>query len=629
MCGICGIYHFDPKQRVEERAVRSMAEAIRHRGPDDCGFFFDENLGLGHLRLSIIDLSPAAHQPMADESGRYQIIYNGEIYNYVELRQQLESRGETFFSQSDTEVILRLFMAEGPSAVEKLNGMFSIVIWDRAEKTLFAARDRLGIKPFYFFKDKEKFIFGSEPKALFASGLVAAEMNPEGMSDYLTFQFCLEDKTLFRGVRKLEPGCWMMVTPDGQIKTEKYWALDFHVDTDHTAHYFESRLKKLLEDAVRIQLRADVPVGAHLSGGLDSSTVTCLAASLLDDPIHSFSGGFKESEKYDETRYARMTAEQAGSIHHEVYPDERQFVDELPGLMRTMDEPAAGPGLFPQLLVSRLAKQHVKVVLGGQGADEVFGGYTRYLVAYLEECVRGGIQGTQEDEKYVVRFDTILPNLTQLSGYEPMLRYFWKDGVFGNQNERYYRLVDRGAELRGMMSTGFTNAVRGYNSFEAFSDVFNTGGLGSYINKMTRFDILTLLPALLQVEDRTSMAVSLESRVPLLDHRIVELAASMPPKIKFEGGRSKHIFRKVVSPLLPRGVVERKDKMGFPVPLSEWFQRDPVRSFVRDTLMSREARSRGWFETEKVAPLLESERAFGRNVWGLLCLELWGREFLD
>ena len=209
-------------------------------------------------------------------------------------------------------------MAEGPAAVEKLNGMFSIVIWDRADRTLFAARDRLGIKPFYYYLDKEQFVFGSEPKALFASGLVPAEMSPEGMSDYLTFQFCLEDKTLFRGVRKLEPGCWMLVTPDGQIKIEKYWALDFHVDTDHTAQYFESRLKKLVEDAVRIQLRADVPVGAHLSGGLDSSTVTCVAASLLDDPIHSFSGGFKESEKYDETRYA-PTAEQAGSIHHEVY----------------------------------------------------------------------------------------------------------------------------------------------------------------------------------------------------------------------------------------------------------------------------------------------------------------------
>jgi len=628
MCGICGIYHFNPSQRVEERAVRHMAETIQHRGPDDQGFLFDQNIGLGHLRLSIIDLSEAAHQPMADESGRYQIIYNGEIYNYLELREQLEGRGVQFFSNSDTEVILRLFMTEGPAAVEKLNGMFSLVIWDKAERTLFAARDRLGIKPFYYFHNTDHFIFGSEIKAIFASGLVQTEMSPEGMSDYMTFQFCLEDKTLFKGIRKLEPGCWMMIAPDGQVKIQKYWNLDFQVDTDHTADYFESRLTHLLEDAVRIQLRADVPVGAHLSGGLDSSTVTCLAASLLDDPIHSFSGGFKDGEKYDETRYARMAAQRAGSIHHEVYPDEKQFVDELPGLMRSMDEPAAGPGLFPQLMVSKLAKQHVKVVLGGQGADEVFGGYTRYLVAYLEECIRGGIQGTQEDEKYVVRFDTILPNLTQLAGYEPMLRYFWKDELFSGQDARYFRLVDRGAELRGMMSTGLSGAVRGYDSYEAFSDVFNSGGVGSYINKMTRFDILTLLPALLHVEDRTSMMVSLESRVPLLDHRIVELAASMPPKIKFEGGRSKHIFRKVVGHLLPQGVVERKDKMGFPVPLSEWYQRDPVRSFVRDTLLSQAARSRGWFEAEKVAPLLESERAFGRNVWGLLCLELWAKEYL-
>ena len=218
----------------------------------------------------------------------------------------------------------------------------------------------------------------------------------------------------------------MTVKRGGETRIQKYWDLDFNVDTNHTSDYFEAKLKQLLEDAVRIQLRADVPVGAHLSGGLDSSTVTCLAASLLDAPIHTFSGGFKDGEKYDETRYARMAAEQAGSIHHEVYPDERQFVDEMRGLMAAMDEPAAGPGIFPQLMVSRLAKQNVKVVLGGQGADEVFGGYTRYLVAYLEECIRGGIQGTQEDEKYVVRFDTILPNLTQLKGYEPMLRDFWK-----------------------------------------------------------------------------------------------------------------------------------------------------------------------------------------------------------
>ncbi len=434
---------------------------------------------------------------------------------------------------------------------------------------------------------------------------------------------------MFRNIRKLEPGCWMTVGRGGETRIQKYWNLDFKVDSDQSPEYFESELKRLLEDAVRIQLRADVPVGAHLSGGLDSSFVTCMAASLLDAPIHTFSGGFKDGERYDETRFARMAAQQAGSVHHEVYPDERQFVDEMRGLMAAMDEPAAGPGIFPQLMVSRLAKQKVKVVLGGQGADETFGGYTRYLVAYLEECIRGGIQGTQEDEQYVVRFDTILPNLTQLKGYEPMLRDFWDQGLFGDQDSRYFRLIDRGAELRGLLHADTAGVVRDYNPFGAFAEVFNSGGLKSYINKMTRFDMLTLLPALLQVEDRTSMIVSLESRVPLLDHRIVELAASMPPKVKFEGGRSKHIFRKVVSPMLPKGIIERQDKMGFPVPLSEWYQREPVRGFVRDTLMSQAARQRGWFDADKVTPLLDTERAFGRSVWGLLCLELWAQTYLD
>ena len=629
MCGICGIYHYDEARAADENVLRRMAKSIQHRGPDDSGFLFDKNLGLGHLRLSVIDLSDAAHQPMSDESGRYTIIFNGEIYNYLELRQQLAGKSCKFFSNSDTEVILHLYIDEGPDAVKKLNGMFAFVIWDKVERTLFAARDRLGIKPFYYFQDAGSFAFASEIKALFQSGVIAPHLNPDGLAEYLTFQFCLRERTLFRDIRKLEPGCWMTVSRGGETRIHKYWDLDFRVDTDHTPDYFEFKLMSLLEDAVRIQLRADVPVGAHLSGGLDSSTVTCLAASLLDAPIHTFSGGFKDGEKYDETRYARMAARHAGSIHHEVFPDERQFVDEMRSLMVSMDEPAAGPGIFPQLMVSRLAKKHVKVVLGGQGADEVFGGYTRYLVAYLEECIRGGIQGTQEDEKYVVRFNTILPNLKQLKGYEPMLRDFWKEGVFGDQDARYFRLIDRGAELRGLLHADTAGVIRNYDPFSAFAEVFNSGGLQSYINKMTRFDILTLLPALLQVEDRTSMAVSLESRVPLLDHRIVELAASMPPMVKFEGGRSKHIFRKVVSHLLPKGVVERQDKMGFPVPLSEWYQRDPVRGFVRDTLMSQAARQRGWFDADKVTPLLDTERAFGRSVWGLLCLELWAQSYLD
>ncbi len=255
---------------------------------------------------------------MSDESGRYWIVYNGEIYNYLELRQQLAGKGCRFFSNSDTEVILRLYMQEGAEAVKRLNGMFAFVIWDKKERKLFGARDRLGIKPFYYYKDGSQFVFGSEIKAILASGLAGRGLDGEGMADYLTFQFCLNDKTLFRDIRKLEPGCWLELSAGGNLKIQKYWQLDFQVDSDHTADYFEYQLTRLLEDAVRIQLRADVPVGAHLSGGLDSSTVTCLASSLLDNPIHTFSGGFKESPRYDETRYARLAAEQAGSNHHDI-----------------------------------------------------------------------------------------------------------------------------------------------------------------------------------------------------------------------------------------------------------------------------------------------------------------------
>jgi asparagine synthase (glutamine-hydrolysing) len=268
-------------------------------------------------------------------------------------------------------------------------------------------------------------------------------------------------------------------------------------------------------------------------------------------------------------------------------------------------------------------------VLGGQGGDEIFGGYTRYLVAYFEECLRGGIEGTQEDEKYVVTFDSILENLPQLNGYQPMLQYFWQDGLFESPDLRYFRLIDRSQMARNYMSEEVITGDNGYSPFACYRDLFNSGNIGSYINRMTHFDLKTLLPALLQVEDRTSMAVSLESRVPLLDYRIAELVASMPPKIKYKGGRSKHIFRKVVQPMIPQEIFNRKDKMGFPVPLDEWYQQEPVHSFVLDTLMSLRARQRGYLENVQIERLLRSENTFGRNIWGLLCLELWMQAYLD
>ncbi len=606
-----------------------MAHTMRHRGPDDEGFYLDGNVGLGHQRLSIIDPSPLGRQPMTNEDERLWIVCNGEIYNYLELRQQLVGGEHRFRSHSDIEVILHLYEEEGPACVHRLNGMFAFAIWDRHERTLFTARDRFGIKPFYYSFRENTFVFASEIKALFQAGLLKPELNLDGLADYLTFQLCLGDKTLFRNVHKLPPGHCLLLKPDGTLDIQKYWDLDFTVDADHTEEYFEHRLLRLLEDAVRIRLRADVPVGAHLSGGLDSSTVACLASSLLGSPIHTFAGGFREGPKYDETPYAHLVARQAETEHHEVFPTADDFVEVIPRLIYHMDEPAAGPGLFPQYFVSELASRYVKVVLGGQGGDEIFGGYTRYLIAYLEECIRGGIEGTQGDQKYVVTFESILPNLTQLQGYQPLLRYFWQEGLFDPPARRYFRLIDRSNGVRELILPDAFIGQNGYSPIEIFRDLFNEGECRSLINKMTRFDLKTLLPSLLHVEDRTSMAVSVESRMPLLDHRIAELVASTPPMIKYTGGRSKHIFRQVVQHIIPGEVFQRNDKMGFPVPLSEWYRQGPVREFVRETLLGNRASARGLIQTEQVEAVLDSERLYGRGIWGLLCLELWMQTFLD
>jgi asparagine synthase (glutamine-hydrolysing) len=629
MCGICGIYHLDRNQPVEEHMLVRMARCMNHRGPDDEGYHLQGNVGLGHQRLSIIDLSPSGRQPMANEDGSLWLVCNGEIYNHIELRDQLISRGHRFRSKTDVEVILHLYEENGPQCVTHLNGMFAFTIWDTRKQVLFAARDHFGIKPFYYTFNGKSFAFASEIKALFRTPLLEPRIDARGLVDYITFQFCLGTKTLFHNVKRLQPGHMLTIEACGKPTVRKYWDIDFTIDTDHTEKYFEDQLRELIQDAVRIQLRADVPVGSHLSGGLDSSTVTCLASLFLGSPIKTFSGGFRDAPHFDETPYARLVSETVGTEHHEIFPTAQDFVEVMPVLMYQMDEPAAGPGLFPQYFVSKLATQHVKVVLGGQGGDEIFGGYTRYLIAYLEQCLKGGIAGTHEDHKYIVTFESILPNLRQLQGYEPLLRHFWEEGLFDSEDRRYFRLIDRSPEIRKLINLEHFIDERDYNPYDEFRNVFYSADCKALINKITWFDMKTLLPALLQVEDRTSMAVSLESRVPLLDRRIVELVASMPPMIKYKGGRSKHIFRKVVADFIPPEINSRTDKMGFPVPLSEWYRNEPVREFIMETLLGDRARLHGLIRTDCVESFLESAQPYGRGIWGLLCFELWMKAFFD
>ncbi len=628
MCGIAGIVNRDRTRPADRAAVRAMMDAIAHRGPDDEGAHFDGAVGLGFKRLSIIDLA-TGNQPLTNEDGSLWIVFNGEIYNYLELRRDL-ARHHTFKTQSDTEVLLHLYEELGERCLERLNGMFGFVIWDARQQRLFAARDRLGIKPLYWTLDAGRFAFASEPKALVASGVANAEPDPHGLEEYLTFQFCLGDRTLFKNIHKLEPGHYLSFRPfkDAAPHIVRYWDFNYEVDTHHTEEYFVEQLLVLLQDSVRLQLRSDVPVGAHLSGGMDSSTVVCLAAPVYGGKFHTFTGGFREGPQYDETRYARTVAAHVNSAHHEIWPEARQFAEIMPWLIYMMDEPAAGPGLFPQYFVSKLARENVTVVLGGQGGDEIFGGYARYLIAYLEQCLKGTIFGTQDEGKYLVTWESIVPNLGLLRQYQPLLQSFWRDGLFEDMDRRYFRLVSRMEDADSVISDSAWNDGSRARMLESFQRVFNDPATKSYFNKMTNFDLKTLLPALLHVEDRTSMSVSLESRVPLLDHRIAELVTRMPPTTRFKGGDTKRVFREAVRALVPQEIFDRRDKMGFPVPLAEWFA-GPLREFLHDTLLSTHARQRGLYKMDGVEKLLGKEQKFGRQLWGLLCLELWHRAFVD
>ncbi len=610
-----------------------MLRVLGHRGPDGEGDWGapSDPVWLGHRRLAIIDLAGGA-QPMHFPEAGLTITFNGCIYNYKELRTELEQAGRVFHSDSDTEVILQAYAAWGTDCVRRFNGMWAFAIWDQPRRRLWCARDRVGVKPFYFWEQGGTFVFGSEIKALLASGLVPRERDDAGLRQYLTFQFCLGERTMFRGVRRLEPGHTLTLdlgknTP--RLEIAQFWDVHFEIDEVRDEDWLVAHVRDLLEDAVKLRLRSDVPLGAHLSGGIDSSTVVALARRLLPGgaALHTFTGAFEDNgTKYDERNWARLVAEANDAKMHEVVLRDRDFVDGIRRIVWHMDEPAAGPGVFPQYYVSKLASEHVKVVLGGQGGDEIFIGYARYLVAYLEECIKGAIQNTADRADYVATLATIVPNLPSLQNYLPMLRSFWERGAFADPGRRYFALMDRFDGAAPLLSPDLEFDHEA--SYDEFRGIFDSHGATSMINKILYFDMKTHLQSLLHVEDRTSMAWGLESRVPLLDYRLIELMTSTRPTIKFKDGRLKHVFLKAVANLLPQAVRRRPDKMGFPVPLSEWGQ-GPLRGPIHEILGSKEARTRGLFDVDKLLAAADHERSFGRATWGAINLELWHRQFMD
>ena len=622
MCGILGWYAPGGPLPEERRFAAALA-TLRHRGPDDSGIHRHGPTVLGHARLAILD--PAhGRQPFIDAETGVALVYNGELYNARDEQRGLLARGHRFQGDCDTEVLLRLYLEHGPDMLARLNGMYAFAVYDPRDQSLFCARDHMGIKPFYFQDRRDggqAFVFASEIKALVALGGDFAP-DPRALADYISLQYVLGEKTFFQGVSRLLPGQAMRLFPDGRRRVWSYFELEptagFQGGFDQAA----ATLRELLDASVARQLRSDVPLGAHLSGGLDTGAICSLAAArLAPAPLHTFTAAFTEGGVFDDTAAARLSAQKAGAIHHEAFPTAHDFAALYPDLVWHLDEPMAAQGVFPQYIVSRLAREHVTVALGGQGADEIFGGYTRYYILLLEQAIRDGALGTQGIAG--LGFSELGRSLPQLRNYGPLLRQLRSGPAFEEPEAAYWRMIDRAGPFKAALTPEFTAGLEGYDPYDAYRAILNRHPKAELLGRVLFFEAGNWLPALLHVEDRMSMAVSLESRVPILDPDIVRFAFSLPASVAMKDGRTKALMRAAFARDLPPEISTRTDKLGFPVPTGRWFSGE-LKGWLTDHLTSPEALGRGIFRPEAVVRAVsQGEGDFGRALWGMLNLELF------
>jgi asparagine synthase (glutamine-hydrolysing) len=602
---------------VDQADISRMLQRLIHRGPDDEGLYFGDGVGLGHRRLSIIDVTAAGHQPMPNSSATLWISYNGELYNYKEIRRTLEGEGRRFKSESDTEVILQAYEHWGTRCLQEFNGMFAFALWDTRRKELFCARDRMGIKPFYYFDDGRRFAFASEIKALLTLPGITTAPDMAGLLEYLAFSYVRGDRTLFRGIQKLLPGEMLLVDDNGILRST-YWDVQFDESDRRPETAIVEELSWLIDDAVRIQLRADVPVGTHLSGGLDSSLVTTLAQRHYPGLLLSFNGRFAEGPEYDESSFARTLAESTGVGLIDVLIDENNFASHLAHLVWHMDEPTAGPGVYPQFFVCQAAQRQVKVALGGQGGDEIFVGYPRYRDDLCRNQVLSLLRGQRGPSGYPLR--RAVGNVIRHGALRSVASLFLR---------RLEPLPAPSATARMLEQTAaaWNVAIPASELREVIDAELDRpkSVIASPLGRLLYHDLKNYLAALLHVEDRTSMAVSLESRVPLLDHRIVELMARVPSEVKFPPFRFKHLLRRVAAPLLPERIVQRPDKKGFPTPLTLWLSRTRADPHLSDLLQAGSVLRTGILHRRPV----EDMRSDDSRSWPILNLELWSRIFLE
>lgn len=625
MCGIVGVYNFDGRP-VDGELLRRMNATLTHRGPDDEGIYLSSMIGLAHRRLSIIDLN-TGHQPIYSEDESKVIVFNGEIYNFQEIRSELISKGHRFRTRTDTEVILHGYDEWGTECVNKLRGMFAFAIWDGLENTLFLARDRLGIKPLYYLLDGSRLIFGSELKAIVEDRSVPRDLDLEAVSDFLSFGYIPGPKTVFRSVKKLPPGHLLLQTSD-KTYIRKYWDVAFVPSGDTSEKSLCDRILVTLEEAVRLRLISDVPLGAFLSGGIDSSLVVGLMARLMNEPVVTNSVGFTRRE-YSELEYAQTTAELFNTTHHEFVVDP-DAVDVVEKLSWHFDEPFADSSSIPTYYVSKMARKNVTVALSGDGGDENFAGYRRYYFDRLENEIRKALPAIWR-RSIIGPLSRIYPKadwLPQIFRAKTLLTNVSHEPVYGYYNTMSYFLP--GMKLK-IMTNDMKSALAGYDSMNVFEEHYQNSQSDDPLSRTQYVDFKTyLVDDILTKVDRASMAVSLEVRVPLLDHEFVELIATIPSHLKLKGRTSKFIFKKAAERLLPEEVLNRK-KMGFNIPVGEWLKHE-LKPLAEDTILSKEFVDRMLFEPKYVHWLWKQHTAglrdFTQPLWALLAFELWARRFL-
>lgn len=629
MCGICGkVYHAVDK-KADKALIKKMSSVLTHRGPDDEGFYIKDNVGLAHKRLSIIDLTSAGHQPMSNEDGSIWIVFNGEIYNFLDLRDELIKKGHCFTSKTDTETIIHLYEEKGVECVHDLRGMFAFAIWDENKKRLLIARDRAGKKPLVYYQNDEGLLFASEIKSLLMDPSIKKDVDYNALHHFLTYQYTPSPLTSFAGIKKLPPA-HILIYERGNIVLKRYWNLSYQkkLELPSLKDYGE-KFRDVFQEAVRIRLRSDVPLGAFLSGGIDSSLVVAVMSGLMNQPVKTFSIGFEE-ESYDETKYARIIAKKYKTDHHEfvVKPD---AIDILPKLVWHYNEPFADSSAIPTYYVSKMTRDYVTVALNGDGGDESFAGYERYLADKLADYYRFVPNFLRE--RIIRKAVDLLPYSTNRRSFLRRLKRFVK-GISEIPERRYVRWIcffDN--EMKNELYTSsFKELTKGIDSVDLTVNWYKKADAEKFIDKTLFVDVMSYLPEDLLVKvDIASMANSLEARSPFLDHKVMEFAASLPADLKLRGMETKYLLKHTLSDIVPKEILHRK-KMGFGVPIDVWFRND-LKEMAYDLLLDKKCTERGYFKKEVVKKLLDEHVSeqydHSYRIWALLFMELWHKMFID